>query len=197
MNIFSPHPPFAELAELADKGSTATPELLEHLSTCAQCKNELESLRKMIRLMRSDTAEDAPRALLATVRNYPRKSASREPALLRRIVSSLSFDSLTTRPAFGLRSHATAARQLIYSAGTADIEVRVLPADEEWQIAGQVLGAGCASGDVDLQGNSFSASAKLNELCEFSFGAVPTGAYKLSVRLPELLIETPWLELGP
>jgi hypothetical protein len=112
------------------------------------------------------------------------------------VIASLSFDSLTNAPAFGLRSQATAARQLIYAAQTADIEVRVSPANEDWQIAGQVLGADCASGDVDLEGDGFSASAKLNELCEFSFGAVPAGAYKLSVHLPEALIETPWLELG-
>ena len=41
---------------------------------------------------------------------------------------------------------------------------------------GQVLGVDCASGDVDLKGDGFSASAKLNELCEFSFGSVPAGA---------------------
>jgi len=196
MNIFSPHLPFAELAELADERSTASPELVEHLATCKQCTSQLEALKQTISLMRSDTAEDAPRDVLAAVRNYPRRSATGEPSLLRRVIASLSFDSLTNAPAFGLRSQATAARQLIYAAQTADIEVRVSPANEDWQIAGQVLGADCASGDVDLEGDGFSASAKLNELCEFSFGAVPAGAYKLSVRLPETLIETPWLELG-
>ena len=197
MNIFSPHLPFAELAELADERSTPAPELVEHLATCKQCKSQLEALKQTISLMRADTAEDAPRDVLAAVKNYPRRSASREPSRLRRAIASLSFDSLTNAPAFGLRSQATAARQLIYAAQTADIEVRVSPANEDWQIAGQVLGSDCASGDVDLEGDGFSASAKLNELCEFSFGAVPAGAYKLSVRLPELLIETPWLELGP
>jgi hypothetical protein len=197
MDIFSPHLPFAELAELADERSTPAPGLVEHLATCKQCKSQLESLKQTIGLMRADTAEDAPRDVLAAVKNYPRRSASREPSLWQRVTASLSFDSLTNAPAFGLRSQATTARQLIYAAQTADIEVRVSPANEDWLIAGQVLGSDCASGDVDLEGDGFSVSAKLNELCEFSFGAVPTGAYKLSVRLPELLIETPWLELGP
>src|SRR5689334_11287546 len=144
MNIFSPHLPFAELAELADERSTASPESLAHLSTCAQCKSELELLRKTIRLMRADMTEDAPRDLIAAVKNYPRRNAGREPSSLHRMIASLSFDSLTNAPAFGLRSQATAARQLIYAAQTADIEVRVSPANEEWQIAGQVLGAECA-----------------------------------------------------
>jgi hypothetical protein len=197
MNIFSPHLPFAELAELADGRSTPLPELVEHVSTCEHCKSRLETLRQTIHLMKADTAEDAPRDLIMAVKNYPRSSASEEPSLWRRVIASLSFDSLTNAPAFGLRSQATAARQLIFATGAADIELRVLPANEEWQIAGQVLGAGCASGDVDLESDTFSASAKLNELCEFSFGAVPAGIYKISVRLPELLIETPRLELGP
>jgi hypothetical protein len=196
MNVFS-HIPFTELAELAEGHSTATPDALEHLSSCAQCSSQLESIRKTIALMRSDTAEDAPVELVATVKNYPRTVVTRQPSLVHRIVASLTFDSLTTAPAFGLRSQTAAGRQLIYSTETADIDVRVTTENEEWQIAGQVLGAECATGDVDLQGDSFSASAKLNELCEFSFGSVPAGTYKISVRLPDVVIETPRLELGP
>ena len=85
---------------------------------------------------------------------------------------------------------------MIYSAETADIDLRVSPENDQWQIAGQVLGVDCASGDVDLEGDNFSASAKLNELCEFSFGSVPAGAYKISIRTSDQLIETPRLELG-
>jgi hypothetical protein len=111
------------------------------------------------------------------------------------VVASLDFDSLTMAPAFGLRSQAGGDRQLIYSTETADIEVRVSPENE---VDGQILGAtNCENRDVNLEGASFSASAKLNELCEFSFGFVPAGTYKLTVHLPDLLVETPQLELGP
>jgi hypothetical protein len=183
---------------MADRGSTASPEPLEHLSTCSQCSNQLESIRQTIALMRSDAAEDAPAALLIYAKNvFPGRGRGAEPTTVRRVLASLSFDSLTNAPAFGLRSQAAVGRQLIYSAETADIEVRVSPADAEWHIAGQVLGADCVSGDVELEGASFSASATLSELCEFSFGPVPAGAYTLSVCLPGLLIETPRLELGP
>jgi hypothetical protein len=93
-----------------------------------------------------------------------------------------------------MRSQTSGGRQLIYSTETADIEVRVSPENE---VAGQILGSTCTDGDVSLESESFSASAHLNELCEFSFGAVPAGTYKISVRLPDLLVETPQLELGP
>jgi len=146
--------------------------------------------------MRSDTGEDAPPALVANIKNYPRRVVSRQP-FLRRVLAALTFDSLLNAPAFGLRSQSTAGRQLIYSTETADIDVRVSAENDQWQIAGQVLGADCAKADVDLEGESFSTSAKLNELCEFSFGVVPAGTYKITLHLPELLIETPRLELGP
>lgn len=200
MNIFSPHIPFPELADLADENYLTSNEVLEHLSACSQCSAQLEKLRQTIGLMRSDTTDDTPVRLVEIARNVfrnrpVRSEAGREPSFVRRVVASLAFDSRTAAPAFGLRSQRSGDRQLIYSTETADIEVRVSPENE---VAGQILGAtACASGDVNLESASFSASAKLNDLCEFSFGTVPAGTYKLSVHLPGLLVETPQLELGP
>ncbi|HEU5132106.1 MAG TPA: hypothetical protein VFT26_08395, partial [Pyrinomonadaceae bacterium] len=142
------------------------------------------------------TAEDAPAELVQYAKGIFRsKVVKHGPSLLRLIVASLTFDSLTTAPAFGLRSQTTSGRQLIYSAETADIDVRVSPENDQWQIGGQVLGADCGNGDVSLESDDFSTSVRLNELCEFSFGAVPAGSYKMSIRLPDVLIETPRLEL--
>ena len=196
MNIFSPHIPFPELADLADENYPSSAEVLEHLSTCLQCSDQLEKLRQTIGLMRTDTTDDTPVRLVQNARNVFRsRVASREPSFVKRVVAVLDFDSLTMAPAFGLRSHAGGDRQLIYSTETADIEVRVSPQNE---VEGQILGAtNCENRDVNLEGESFSASAKLNELCEFSFGFVPAGIYKLTVHLPDLLVETPQLELGP
>jgi hypothetical protein len=197
MSIFSPHLAFSELTELADNKATTKPEALAHLATCRECSSQLQSVRQTIGLMRSDLAEDAPAELVQSAKRiFRQKVVTRGPSALKLIVAALAFDSLTNAPAFGLRSQATAGRQLIYSAETADIDLRVSPENDQWQIAGQVLGVDCVSGDVDLQGDDFSASAKLNDLCEFSFGSVPAGAYKVSIRLPDAVIETPPLELG-
>ena len=197
MSIFSPHIPFTELAELAEAKSQASPEALAHLATCSECSSQLQSISQTLGLMRSDTSEDAPAALVQSAKSIFRsKVVKHGPSLLQILVASLSFDSLTTAPAFGLRSQTTAGRQLIYATETADIDLRVSPEDDQWQISGQVLGADCASGDVELESEGFSASAQLNELCEFSFGAVPAGAYKISIRLQDVLIQTPRLELS-
>jgi len=197
MSIFSPHIPFTELTELAEEQSTTSPETLAHLASCSECSGQLESIRQTIGLMRSDTAKDAPAELVQYARKIFREQVvPRGPSLLKIVIAALTFVCLTTAPAFGLRSQSSTGRQLIYSADTADIDLRVSTENDRWQIAGQVLGVDCTSGDVDLEGEGFAASAKLNELCEFSFGSVPAGAYKVSIRLPDVLIETPRLELG-
>ncbi|HKG58700.1 MAG TPA: hypothetical protein VKB05_02895 [Pyrinomonadaceae bacterium] len=195
MNIFSPHIPFSELTKLAEEQTS--PEALAHLAVCSVCSSQLQLIRQTIGFMRSDIGEDAPAELIQQAKSiFREKVVTHGPSLLQLIVASLTFDSLTNAPAFGLRSQTTAGRQLIYSTETADIDVRVSPENDQWQIAGQLLGADCPGGDVDLVGDDFSASAELNELCEFSFGSVPAGAYKISLRLPDQLIETPRLELG-
>jgi len=197
MNIFSPHIPFDELAGLAEGHSKTSLEALSHLKICSECSSQLQSISQTIGLMRADTTEDAPAEMVQYAKGIFRsKVVKHGPSMLKLIVAALTFDSLTNAPAFGLRSQATAGRQLIYSTETADIDLHVFPESDQWQIAGQVLGAECSSGDIKLEGESFSAAAQLNDLCEFSFGAVPAGAYKLLIHLPEVLIETPRLELG-
>ena len=197
MNIFSPHIPFSALVDLADEKVAGSAEVSEHLSACLECSSQLQKLRQTIGLMRADTLENPPSTLVERVRNvFPSHTKSRKPApsFVRRVVASLSFDSLTAAPAFGLRSQTDGGRQLIYSTETADIELRVSPENE---VAGQILGVTCEHGEVNLAGESFSASATLNELCEFSFGSVPAGTYKISVQLPGELVDIPRLELGP
>jgi hypothetical protein len=197
MNIFSPHIPFSELTELAEEHAKTSPGALAHLAICSECSSQLQLLRQTIGFMRSDTAEDAPAQLIRQAKSiFREKVVAHGPSLLQVIIASLTFDSLTNAPAFGLRSQTGAGRQLIYSTETADIDVRVSPENDQFQIAGQVLGEDCPGGDVDLVGDDFSVSAELNELCEFSFGSVPAGAYRISIRLPDQLIETPRLELG-
>lgn len=197
MNIFSPHITFSDLTELAEEHSKTSPETEAHLAVCSECSSQLQLIRQTIGFMRSDTVEDAPAELIQRTKSiFRRKVVEHGPSLLQVILASLTFDSLTNAPAFGLRSQTSAGRQLIYSTETADIDVRVSPENDQWQIVGQLLGADCPGGEVELEGDDFSASAELNELCEFSFGAVPAGAYKISICLPDQLIKTPRLELG-
>ncbi len=198
MTIFSPHIPFTELADLADEYSTASPEGLLHLAECSHCSAQLQTIRQTTSLMRSDAIENAPTDVVKYAKGiFRQRAANWKPSALNRIVAALTFDSLNAALAHGLRSQAGGGRQLVYSTENVDIDVRVTTENEEWQIAGQVPGSFCASGEVTLESDSFSAKTTLSELCEFSFSSVPEGTYKLSVQLPDVTIETPPLEIGP
>ena len=198
MKIVSPHMTFTELADLADERAAASAEELGHLAECSECSEQLATIRQTTSLMRADFIETAPAELVKYAKNiFRQRVASPRPSALSRIVAALTFDSFTAAPAYGLRSQPGSGRQLVYSTETVDIDVRVSEENDEWQLAGQMPGLLCTGGEVNLEGDKFSATAKLNELCEFGFSSVPRGTYKLAIHLPDIIIETPPLELGP
>ena len=193
------HIPFARLADLAEdkveKDERAAS--MAHISDCSTCAGELDRLEQVIGLMRTDAAEDAPRDLVAyAVHIFQQRASMSEPSLLRRIIASLSFDSLKAAPAFGVRSGQVTSRQLLFEAEQNDLDLRIHPQGDEWVVSGQVLGPHCAGGHVELQSETASASAELNDLCEFTLSAVPSGSYRLGLRLQDLELEVPQLELG-
>ena len=198
MTIFSPHITFAELADLADERAVPSHEMLQHLTDCSSCSGQLQTIRQTTSLMRSDAIESAPDGVVKYAKDIFRQRAARpKPAALSRILAALTFDSLTAAPAYGLRSEAGSERQLVYSTDSVDIDVRVSAENDQWQINGQVPGSLCDTGEVNLEGDAFSATAKLTDLCEFSFRSVPAGTYTLAIHLHDMTIEIPPLALGP
>jgi hypothetical protein len=203
MKPISKHLPFAELADLAE--GRLAPEArqgkLEHLNACSRCSAKLSRLEQVISLMRTDDGADAPPALVSQAINLFRARAASDAntssSFARRILAALSFDSLQMSPAYGVRSGHAAARQLLYSAGENDLDLRVTRSGEDWVVAGQLLGADCEglAGAVELQGAENTVRAALNEQCEFRLPAVASGSYTLRVRLGDELIEIPELEL--
>ena len=198
MNTNSQHIPFAALADLAEKrASAADLAAMSHVSACSDCTAELQRLGQVMELMRTDTATDAPRGLLAFARNIFRQhEVMREPSLLRRIVAALTFDSsMNLTPAFGVRSGQTTTRQLLYSAEETDIDLRISSEQDQWIVAGQLLGPVCAGGQVEIAGEGQAATATLNDLCEFTLPPMPAGSYTLRLRLSDTQVEIPQLEL--
>ena len=203
MRLTPKHIPFARLADLAEgraPAEAAASEERAHLADCKRCAGQAAQLGRLAALMRADTAEDAPAALVAdTVRMFRarRPSAAREPGLLRRLVAALTFDSSSLTPAFGVRSgQAAPARQLLFSAGDLDLDLRLAPGTEGWTVSGQVLGP-CEGGEIELLGadGSPAARAALNELCEFALPAVAEGTYTVRLRFDETEVEIPELSL--
>lgn len=198
MNMTPRHIPFERLADLAE-GRLAADQRdhsLTHVSTCASCSARLDRLSQIIGLMRADTAEDAPRDVAAHALSiFPKRRAAAHTSVVRRIMAVLSFDSMELSGAAGVRSgQAAGARQILYSAGEKDLDMRITPHHGAWVIAGQVLGE-CAGGRIELQGAAGQATVALNDLCEFALPPVPAGSYTLRLRLADMEIEVPDLEL--
>lgn len=199
MKLAPRHIPFERLVDLAE-GRVApegSRDASAHLKTCASCAGQLAEVGRLTQMMRTDDSVDAPRDLLAGALNLFRARPTRE-GFLRRVVAALSFDSGALRPAFGVRSgQSTSSRQLLFSAGDVDVDLRLAPGEEGWAVSGQVLGE-CAGGWAELGGaedEGRAARAELNELCEFALPAVPAGSYTLRLRLDDLLVEIPDLNL--
>ncbi|HYH85081.1 MAG TPA: hypothetical protein VEX60_06325, partial [Pyrinomonadaceae bacterium] len=156
-------------------------------------------LGRVTQLMRADTSEDAPRdAIFNAIGMFrARAPAVAAPSILRRIVAALTFDSNALTPAFGVRSGQSApVRQLLFSAGDFDVDLRLASGGEGWTVSGQVLGR-CEGGEVELgeAGRAARSSAALNDLCEFTLPPVPEGSYALRLRLGDTEIEIPELDL--
>ncbi len=193
MNI-KEHTPLKTLADIAENRLTskALEAAMSHVVTCSACDDKLRRLQHLIGMMKSDTAPDAPRdVLLSAINLFPARTQSP----LRRIVATLIFDSRNAGPAFGMRSLHKASRQLVYSAQQTDLDLRITIQNEECIVAGQLLRDACIGGFVEISGTNGSAESSLNELCEFTLPALPVGTYSLKVRMPDVEIEIPDLEL--
>jgi hypothetical protein len=190
----SSHISLGTLADVIENRATsATLQAVRtHVATCSECGETLQRLERLIMMMRSDEAADAPRDLLmSAIKLFPPGA----PRPLRRIVATLIFDSRKAMPVFGMRSVRSSSRQLLYSAQQTDLDLRITIQNDECIVAGQVIREGYVGGLVEISGPTGSAEASLNELCEFTLPALPTGNYSLKVRMSDVEIEIPELEL--
>ena len=172
--------------------SAALEGAVAHITSCSDCVDTLRRLQQVIFTMKTDTGPDAPRDLLHSAINIfsPEK---RSP--LRHIIAILTFDSRVAGPAYGIRSLRSSSRQLLYSAQDTDLDLRVTVQNDECIVTGQVIRADCVNGQVEISGDAGSATASLNEVCEFTLPAIPLGNYSLRLKMPDVQIEIPELEL--
>lgn len=196
---------FARLADMAEGrlDAAARAETEAHVASCSRCSDQLDSLRRAIGVMRADASEDAPRDVLSytlSMFRARRAAGDASPSLARRVLAALSFDSARLAPAYGLRSAATAesARQMLFTAGDAEIDLRLAREGDGWVLAGQVLGE-CAPGgrvSVEAAEGDARAEAEMNDLCEFTLAPVPDGVYRLRLVVGGAEIEVPEIVLA-
>jgi anti-sigma factor RsiW len=179
------------------------PRIEAHLAECARCAPEAASVQHLIELMRTDDSQDAPahvvnRAirLFRTHRLAQGLSPSPRPSIRQRLIATLRFDSAQQPMAFGVRAGRTRTRELLYGMGDNELEVRLEPSEAGWTVTGQVLGS-CSGGEVLAQSEADRVMTDLNEVCEFSLPPLRQGVYTLILRLQDVEVEVPGLELRP
>jgi anti-sigma factor RsiW len=200
MNIFPHHIPYGQLADYVDGDLPLVKrvDLETHLATCSRCSEELTHLEHLIRLMRTDTAEDAPSSVINRAVDLFRfrKVTNSTTDLRRRIQAVLQFNSVGSAPAFGVRSGQPGAHQLLFSAAEYRIDLRIEPSGQAWVVSGQVLGGSTANGIAVLKGPVDINQASINELNEFILQPVQAGSYKLLLNLGNFDVEMTEISIG-
>ncbi len=204
VNFRPSHIPFDRLVDWVEARLTTEErnQLQRHLTDCAHCRQELTQVERLFGLMQSDTSVDPPPAVVnRALRIFRPHQAPATPPLLQRIVAALQFDTLQLSPAVGLRSGAEAPRQLLYSAGDYDLDLRLTPTEQaaQWAIAGQVLGNDLAltGGQIVLQGVQQQVTTPLSTLGEFVLLSIAPGDYSLIVQMSDAEITVETLKVGP
>ena len=121
---------------------------------------------------------------------------------LQRVAAALRFDSSGTA-ATGLRGSLAETRHLLFSAKGRDIDLRVVPAGEGFELSGQVLGPD-EGGEVALAAHlraggpppSATRRTSIDPLGEFHLDAIDEGTYVLTLRLGGDEIVLPPIEMG-
>lgn len=196
MSIGTRHISFAQVVDLVEGRLSGVDQAQAqaHTAACSRCAAEINGITRMIGLMRSDTADDAPAQVVDLAVDLFR--TRRAPvAVRRRLLAALRYDSWRTLPQAGMRGGTRSERQLLFNAEGFDVDVRITRSGEVWTIAGQVLGPE-QGGQVMLLGASGTLQSALTELSEFKLSLVPPDTYRLIVQLSSVQIEIVGLEVG-
>jgi len=119
------------------------------------------------------------------------------PAVERRLVATLVFDSSIEPNFVGLRATATNLRRLLFQAENIEIDLEVAPAAEEVSLAGQVtaFGPGMSQGTLRLSTARGERVTSLDDSGWFKLDNLKRGVYRLEVALNHRLIQVPVLPL--
>jgi hypothetical protein len=187
----SRHLPPAQL--IAAGEGTLSAEGRAHLATCEQCSREVAKVSRLLNVMATHELETPPpHATAAVLAMLP--PAAPQPSLLQRLQAVLRLDSGAGSLAYGLRGGQGKSRQLLFSAGPYEIDLRIRPDTQGWLLMGQLLGD-TETGIVRLTDGQTMLVSDINMVGEFLFQAVPAGTYTLIVAIEDTELEISHVEL--
>lgn len=200
------HPEFEALVEYAtgslpkERSSTID----QHLVTCAECQNQLVSIRGFLENIRTGN-QVAPRTevlrrAVAAFRQFQERATNRNQR-----AANLLFDSWD-HSAIGVRGYVT-ERQLLYQFLDFDIDLQIQPATDaqSYTIYGQILCTGTKPDLLEgvavrlLHGadGQIVRQILIDHLGRFSLSDVPAGHYFLQIELSNTGVHLNELTLYP
>lgn len=160
--------------------------------------NDDQKFDRIIHLMKTDESYDAPEDAVRWSKNiFLSRAAQPKKSLVSRIVGVLQMDLLPNRAAFGERSASVSqARQMLFRAGEASVDLRIKATENDLNVKGQILGADFADAAIVIKNDAAVFKTRANELSEFAFAAVPKGIYELTLKSRTREIVLPNLDLS-
>jgi hypothetical protein len=165
-----------------------------HVDACPQCRATLSWMQGTAVLGAHELNYEPPASAMDSVLRIG------QPGYLKRFrnfaVASLTFDSLSSPIAAGVRRTESASREMTYSADDVEIAVSLRRGENEsLTVMGQVMSktsGGHAGGYVDLVLNGdHIASTPVSEWGEFMFQNLPQAHYNLQVYSEDRVIRIP------
>lgn len=199
MSLQFSHIPYERLVDWVDGrlSEAQRPAVAAHLDQCARCREEAARIERMVTAMRLDQSADAPPAVIArAVARFRPRAVEAPPSPIQRLVAALTFASRPLTPAFGLRGEGSGERQLLFTAGDYDVDLRLAPDAGAWSLSGQLLGPETGAGTALLTGGETRRTHTFAPDAAFSFLQLPEGQYVLTLRFGDVEIVLPELAIG-
>lgn len=163
------------------------PQVAGHLSVCASCRSEVTKLAQFFRFAETGELETVPQATTAHLLNiYRRKKVAPKTAAKISLLANLVFDDWNF--ALNERFVMSDLRQLLYRAGTFEIDLRLNFSGEKCNVDGQVF-PDCTGGTAELIGRTATHRVALDADCEFALPRVECGVYDLKFDIDGVTIE--------
>jgi hypothetical protein len=196
----SRHVLFARLVDLVEGrlSPEAEAQLRAQIVGNERANADVRWLERVVAAMRRNAVwdEEPPAEVVARAARLFRSRSSSGPLRTpRHVPAVLHFDSRQLSQPVGIRSGQPIERQLLFTADTLSVDLRIVPSGALWSLAGQVLGPSTSGGQAALAGPTIAETA-LNELNEFTLPPVPAGDYTLTLRLADVEVEVDKLHVG-
>lgn len=145
-------------------------------------KKEEKILDHIVQRMLSDDSMDAPADALTYVKNlYRTRIVEPKPSLVQRILAVMTADLTPGRAVVGERSTGGASRQMLFESGDNAVDLRITTTATGFDIRGQVLGDGFASGEVVIDHAGSPTSTQISA-GEFRFTGLAAGDHSMTIR---------------